>query len=117
MTGNLSKEEYADLFGYFGAFFLTIYMIPQVYKTLKTKDASSFAWGWLLLDFMTSGCFLVYGILLVSYPIIIADCSSLTGILILSIAKYHFEILNPTRTIPIQPIVDGANENNLISDV
>lgn len=41
--------EIVELIGWFGNLILSIGVVPQVYKTFKTHDVSSFSWSFLLM--------------------------------------------------------------------
>lgn len=63
----------------------TSIMLPQVYKSMKTKCMSDIAWGMLVLYFLNSILWLTYGILIGSLPLMAANGIAL-GISILQIA-------------------------------
>jgi len=44
--------KYINILGYVGGFFLTINMIPQIYKTYKEKKADNISLLFLLLNFI-----------------------------------------------------------------
>lgn len=62
----------------------TSIMLPQIYKSLKTKKVSDISWGMLVLYFLNCLLWLVYGILIVAFPLIatngIALCISILQI-------------------------------------
>lgn len=63
----------AEFFGFLAAFLTTLAFIPQVikvYKTNKTEDLSS---STFLMFTIGIFCWLMYGILLNSYPMILAN--------------------------------------------
>jgi len=70
--------EIIDIIGFIGAFLTTISFLPQVIKTLKTRDTSGISLIMYLI-FVCGVCFwLVYGILLHNYIIVIANIITLT---------------------------------------
>jgi len=44
--------KYINILGYLGGFFLTINMIPQIYKTYREKRADNISLLFLLLNFI-----------------------------------------------------------------
>ena len=80
-----------DIFGYLGACLLTILFIPQVYTTYKTKDADGISYIFLMLEFLASLSFIIYGFLIGSIPVIIANFSALICCILLIIAKMKFK--------------------------
>jgi MtN3 and saliva related transmembrane protein len=67
------NKEIAETFGYCGATFLTITLIPQLIHTIKTKRVSDISYVFICLQILTCILFLIYGIMLVEKPIIIAN--------------------------------------------
>lgn len=50
------------IFGYIGSFLLMITFLPQVYKTIKTKEVDSLSKGFLFLNLMVCICWSTYGV-------------------------------------------------------
>ena len=67
------NKDIAEIFGYLGATFLTITLIPQLIHTIKTKRVSDISYVFICLQILTCILFLIYGIMLVEKPIIIAN--------------------------------------------
>lgn len=82
---------YSDIFGYMGACFLTLLTYPQVYYCFKKSTTEGISEWFIFFQFMTSFCFLIYGILLVQLPILIANLSAFIGSILLIIAKLKFK--------------------------
>ena len=61
--------EIADLFGYAGTVTGVSFMIPQVYRTYKTKSVEDISWGMLVLFFLNCVFWLVYAILSNAIPV------------------------------------------------
>jgi len=85
------KEEHYDIFGYIGAGFLTLLTYPQVYESYKKKSTKGIAPLFIFFQIMASLFFLIYGILISSLPMIIANTSALFGSLILTTFKCIFK--------------------------
>lgn len=64
----------------------TSIMLPQIYKSLKTKKVSDVSWGMLVLYFLNCLLWLVYGVLISAPPLIatngIALCISILQIIL-----------------------------------
>ena len=83
-----------DIFGYAGAFFLTITLLPQIHKTYREKKMDDFSCGFFCIQVMTCVCFLIYGILLEAVPLIIANSIVLSQTFVLINFKIRYKNLN-----------------------
>ena len=74
---------YIDIVGFLAGAFTTLALAPQAIKSWKTKHTKDVSLEWILI--LTIGVFLwaVYGILINSLPIIVAN--SLTFILCITV--------------------------------
>ena len=63
----------SDLIGYFAAFLTTVAFIPQAYHSWKTRDLSGVSLPMYSIFSAGVAGWLVYGILIVSWPIVIAN--------------------------------------------
>jgi MtN3 and saliva related transmembrane protein len=66
-----------DLIGFLAAVLTTASFLPQAWHTFQTKDVSGISLG--MYSVFTSGVamWLVYGLLLQAWPIVIANCITL----------------------------------------
>ncbi len=73
-----------EIIGYIAAFCTTVAFVPQVIKVYKSRKTSDISFGMFLL--LTTGmfCWAVYGFILNSLPIIIAN------VVTFSLAAYIF---------------------------
>jgi MtN3 and saliva related transmembrane protein len=80
------------VFGYIAAACTTISFIPQAIKVFKSKSTKDISLGMFLL--MTSGVFfwLVYGLMINSFPIIIANAVTLFLSVYILLMKIHLDI-------------------------
>lgn len=62
-----------ELVGYLAGFLTTISYFPQVIKTLKFKETKDIALGMYILLTTGVGLWFAYGVLLGSWPVIIAN--------------------------------------------
>jgi len=69
--------ELSSIFGFLAAFCTTVSFIPQVVKTIKTRQTKDISLSMYLI--FTTGIllWLIYGILIVDYPIIAANTVTL----------------------------------------
>lgn len=68
---------FTDLIGYCSALLTTIAFVPQAHKSLKTRDLSGISLPMYSLFSLGVLGWLVYGILIMSWPIILANCVTL----------------------------------------
>ncbi len=66
-----------DLVGYAAATLTTIAFIPQTLHSWRTRDLSGVSLGMYSLFTMGVACWLLYGVILESWPIIIANTLTL----------------------------------------
>ena len=85
--------------GYLAAFSTTVAFIPQavkVYKTKHTKDISLGMFSLLIAGFVL---WLWYGILLSSYPIILANSVTLIIAIYILITKLKLDVFSSKKNI------------------
>ncbi len=85
--------ELADLFGYAGTVTGASFLLPQVYKSWKTKNAEDLSWGMLILFFFNSVFWLLYGILISAAPVAITNGLGLASTTILLTFKTRYSRL------------------------
>ena len=73
MESQNNSGTVSETFGYCGAACLTITLIPQLSHTIKTKRVADISYGFISLQIMTCILFLIYGIMLLENPLIIAN--------------------------------------------
>lgn len=69
----IENINYIEIIGLIAAFLTTASFLPQVYKTWKTKDVSSLSLPMFLMFFLGVMLWLVYGVLLKSPALILAN--------------------------------------------
>ena len=82
---------YIDLIGFLAGTFTTIALMPQVVKAWKTKSTRDVSLIWAIT--LTIGVFLwlVYGILIKSLPIVIANTMTFILSVIVLILKIRYK--------------------------
>ena len=80
----------ASIIGFIAGTLTTISFVPQVLKTFRSKRCDDLSWGMLLA--FTSGVFLwcVYGVLLRSAPIMLANLVTLLLLVWLVVMKIRY---------------------------
>jgi|TARA_B110000858_G_C17441307_1_gene309938 MtN3 and saliva related transmembrane protein len=84
------KEFIINYVGFFAAFCTTISFLPQVIKVYKTKSTKDISLYMFLIFTIGTFCWLIYGILESSLPIIIAN--TITLILSATILLYKIKL-------------------------
>jgi MtN3 and saliva related transmembrane protein len=81
-----------ELIGYIAAFFTMIAFLPQVIKSVQSRDTRDISYGLLILQ--SSGCLLwsVYGMMGHSYPILIANFT--TFLLVVFVLMIKLRVAN-----------------------
>ena len=84
------KDFIINYVGFFAAFCTTISFLPQVIKVYKTKSTKDISLYMFLIFTIGTFCWLIYGILESSLPIIIAN--TITLILSATILLYKIKL-------------------------
>ena len=84
----MASMDLTELFGYCAAVLTTISFVPQAWHTFTTRDVRGISLG--MYSVFTAGvaCWLVYGLLLGAWPIVIANVITLVlagGILVMKL--------------------------------
>jgi MtN3 and saliva related transmembrane protein len=79
-----------DWIGSFAAFLTTASFIPQAWQTFRTRDVSGISLGMYSLFTLGVTLWLVYGILLVAWPIIIANVITTSLAMMILIMKLRY---------------------------
>ena len=80
-----------EVFGYIGTVLLSILLIPQVYQVYTTRKCDQISLYFLILQNLVCICWIIYGILLIAPPLIIANSIAELCTLLLCFAKYKFK--------------------------
>ena len=93
---NNSCEE--NITGITGTFFVTLALVPQVYKTFKTHSSKDLSFKWLIIEGFGSGFMITYGILKSDLLIILINTVISISHLLLIIAKCKYEKCNKVKS-------------------
>ncbi|HJZ72634.1 MAG TPA: SemiSWEET transporter [Vicinamibacterales bacterium] len=66
-------SHFHDVVGYAAGFLATIAFVPQVAKTFRERSARDISLGMYVLFCAGVGLWLIYGLLIVSWPLVIWD--------------------------------------------
>ena len=83
--------DVTNIVGFTAAFLTTISYIPQVIKVMRSKSTEDLSLTTFLLLFLGLCLWLVYGILLKNFPIIIANIITLFFISLILIHKIKYK--------------------------
>jgi MtN3 and saliva related transmembrane protein len=74
----MSTTALSEVIGYAAAFLTTASFVPQAWHTFRTRDVSGISLG--MYSAFTAGvaCWMIYGLLLGAWPIVIANVITLT---------------------------------------
>ena len=64
---------WVEIVGLFGAFLTAITFIPQVYKAWMTKSVGDLSLSTIFIVFLSTVVWIVYGVSLMLWPVIIAN--------------------------------------------
>ena len=79
------------IFGYIAAVLTTASFVPQVLMTLKTRDVSGISLGMYSMFVVGIFCWIIYGFILWSWPMIIANIITFALSLMVLIMKIVHE--------------------------
>ena len=83
--------DVTSIIGFTAAFLTTISYIPQVIKVMRSKSTEDLSLATFLLLFLGLSLWLVYGILLKNFPLIIANVITLFFISLILIHKIKYK--------------------------
>lgn len=73
----------ADIIGFLAGILIAISIIPQIFKSVKTKKVEDISLLMLLIIISGEVLWIIYGIMIKSYPIITVDSFALIAVLIM----------------------------------
>jgi MtN3 and saliva related transmembrane protein len=81
--------DWIQFAGHFGAFLSSVTFIPQVYRVWKTRSANDLSMTMMLIVFTSTIIWLVYGVALMLWPVILAN----SVIAVLSLMLIYFKLV------------------------
>ncbi len=73
----MTATAFSDIIGFVAAVLTTASFVPQAWHTFKTRDVRGISLGMYSTFTVGVACWLVYGLLLGAWPIVIANCITL----------------------------------------
>lgn len=101
--------NWIEVAGHTGAVLSSITFVPQVYKVWKTKSVGDLSISMLLIVFISTIIWMVYGIALMLWPVIMAN----GFICFLSLLLIYFKFSFSKQVAPVVPV---PVENNGLVD-
>jgi MtN3 and saliva related transmembrane protein len=86
----IASSQWANGVGYIAAFCTTIAFVPQIVRVLKLRSAREISLGMALIFSFGVIMWLVYGLMLHSWPVIIANAATLLLSVSLVILKLYY---------------------------
>lgn len=80
----------SEIVGYCAAALTTASFVPQAWHTFKTRDVRGISLGMYSTFTVGVACWLVYGVLLGAWPIVIANCITLALASAILVMKLRF---------------------------
>lgn len=80
----------ADLIGFMAAALTTLSFVPQAWLTFRTRDVSGISLGMYSVFTVGLALWLVYGLLLGAWPIVVANAITLALALAILVMKLRF---------------------------
>ncbi len=87
----------SDAFGYLAACLTTFAFVPQVWHTLRTRDVSGISLHMYGIFTLGIALWLVYGVLIGSWPVIVANVVTLALASSILVLKWRIERAHSAR--------------------
>jgi MtN3 and saliva related transmembrane protein len=84
--------SWIEVVGLFGAFLSSVTFIPQVYKAWQSKSVGDLSMAMILIVFSSTIVWLVYGVNLTLWPVII--CNSIMAVLTMLLIYFKLTFKN-----------------------
>jgi MtN3 and saliva related transmembrane protein len=103
----------ADLLGYAAGAMTTLSFLPQAVKTLRTRRTKDISLAMYVLFTMGISSWLAYGLLIGSWPVVLANAITLALALAILIMKLRFDRYPPSgradsEATPVMPCSDDS---------
>ena len=83
--------NWVEIIGHFGAILSSITFIPQVVKTWQTKSVGDLSLNMMMIVFISTIVWLIYGVSLVLWPVIVANTIICALSMVLIYFKFTFK--------------------------
>lgn len=116
ITNNTEVIEILDItfqiIGYTGGGLLSLCLIPQILKIIKTKSGNDLSYSWQFLSIIGLVLFLIYGIYFNLLPVYIPVSFELLLVSILTILKKYYYEINKIKNIKKDKKLELTNISN-----
>jgi MtN3 and saliva related transmembrane protein len=79
----------AGYFGFVAGFLTTVSFVPQVARAYTTRSADDLSWAWLIVFETGVGLWLIYGVLLHNWPMMLSNSVTLFLCTALIVLKFR----------------------------
>lgn len=86
----IDPGHWPEVIGYLAAILTTVSFVPQAWHTFRTRDVSGISLGMYSVFAVGVALWLVYGLLLAAWPIVLANGITLTLALSILVMKLRF---------------------------
>jgi uncharacterized protein with PQ loop repeat len=70
----MNMQDFGKNMGVFASILTVIYIVPQIYKTRKTKDSSNISCETLYLSILQSSCWFIYAFIFGLNALMVTEC-------------------------------------------
>ena len=84
-------DQIIELIGIIAAIFTTVAFFPQTIRVMQTKSTQDLSWWWIVVMAIGAFIWLIYGILITSIGLIIANSTIVTCLIIMIRYKFVYE--------------------------
>ncbi|MBF0421541.1 MAG: SemiSWEET transporter [Magnetococcales bacterium] len=81
---------YISFLGYIAAFFTTFGLVPQVVRTIKTRETHDLSFWMYAMSSLGAFLWVIYGVILNAWPIIIANATACLLLFIVLLMKIKY---------------------------
>ena len=82
-------SDWTEAIGSIAAILTTASFLPQVLQTWRSRSAADLSWVWLVSFATGLALWLVYGLAKASLPLVAANGTTLTLVLLIALIKYR----------------------------
>ena len=79
-----------EIIGYLATAVGTCLLMPQVYKTYRTRSVEDLSWGTIILYFLNCSLWLMYGLLIASIPLTLCNSIALVVSVVQIVLKIQY---------------------------
>ena len=84
--------DFTQILGIIASILSSILFLPQLFHMIKLKSGKDVSYIFLFLQILSSILWIIYGYLIISFPLIFGDSIMLSITIIMSLIKYYYSI-------------------------